>query len=50
LLEFSVVERFMADSDLQMWRVIAEPEQVLEAMRQAAGSQPATADFASLGT
>jgi len=38
MLQFSVRERFMSDSHLQLWRVIEEPEQVLEALNLAGGS------------
>lgn len=46
LLKFSVGEGFMPEAQLQMWRMIDEPEQVLEAMHNVTGWQPEIAAFA----
>jgi uncharacterized protein (TIGR00730 family) len=48
LLEFSVRERFMSETHLQMWSVIDEPEQVLDALKSAAGLRRDAASFASV--
>jgi len=47
LLKFSVSERFMPDAQLQMWHVIDEPEQVLDALQLAIEWQRDPVNFVS---
>lgn len=48
LLQFSVSEKFMSDAHLQMWSVIDEPEQVLDALQVAVDWQHNASSFASV--
>jgi uncharacterized protein (TIGR00730 family) len=50
LLEFSVRERFMAEAHLQMWSIVDEPEQVLDALKSAVGWRRDAASFATVGS
>ena len=47
-LQHSVNERFMSEKHLQMWSVVDEPEQVVEAMHNAARWSAAAREFAAV--
>ena len=47
-LHHSVNERFMSDKHLQMWSVVDEPEQVLDAMHNAVRWSAAAREFAAV--
>jgi uncharacterized protein (TIGR00730 family) len=47
-LQHSVRERFMSERHLQMWSIVQEPEQVLEAMRSAHAWSSAAREFAAV--
>lgn len=47
-LQHSVRERFMAEQHLRMWSVVAEPEQVLEALHRAPAWSSEARDFAAV--
>lgn len=49
-LQHSVNEGFMADMHLDMWSLVSEPEQVLEAMAGAKPWNPDALNHASVGT
>jgi uncharacterized protein (TIGR00730 family) len=47
-LQHAVRERFMSEQHLQMWSVVQEPEQVLEALHSAAPWSSAAREFAAV--
>ena len=47
-LQHSVNERFMSEKHLQMWSVVDEPEQVIEAMHNAVRWSAAAREFAAV--
>jgi len=47
-LQHSVQERFMSELHLDMWSVVAEPEQVLEALHSARAWSSAAREFAAV--
>jgi len=49
LLKYSVSENFMSASQLNMWRVVDEPEDVLDAMQNATGWRRDVAGMVSQG-
>jgi uncharacterized protein (TIGR00730 family) len=48
LLQHSVHEHFMSEAHLDMWSVVQEPEQVLEAMHRARAWSHAAREFAAV--
>ena len=49
MLKFSVSEKFMSEAHMQMWSVIDQPEQVIDALRSAAEWRQDALSFALAG-